>query len=582
MKFAASVAASLAAAALVVPGTGQVVSRHANPRAGRDSARKRSGDAKLDRFRALEDIASESMSYPVAAEMVTAMGGKSGKETPCTIESLEGTFQIQFDATEGPGLLPEPAYVSQADGFLTFMRPEDYTGKDSTGVMLVKLCYQLEIKDPNKYVLGQYAAVQTSFERDGAILIKLASAVPEPPTNATDVLNATDKLYYGATIEGEEEPRGGKGGWNVSLSVLLSNDDDDGDDDDGKNDMYSFRNDTIMFHVGKAGGGTIYNNLNVHVKWVHPRPTLNAIKKLQTGPARTLIINVRDPVDRFVSAFNWRLAVLCHPGDKREKRLRGAARHPRKICSPNSKKEEVMLRQTYKYNPNTMAEALCKDSRSRTMAVKDFKRLGHSRTLTQWLKFLIEPSMRGDISDKGIHALLALPLEKRANETKPRFEEYIHRLGLHLLETRFGKEVVGKKAQENEAADEEEGREEDDEHDGRDEVGGKSYHHSSSRFFNSTTQRTLTPLGECCLVRYLKDDYRLIRTMLGDMRSDDEVTTGAIRPLTNAHPVIRKACAWGGEDQQQSCREDLTSILMRRARYLGETEESCSSAARTT
>ncbi|KAL7552992.1 hypothetical protein ACHAWF_016236, partial [Thalassiosira exigua] len=355
-----------------------------------------------------------------------------------------------------------------------------------------------------------------------------------------------------------------------NVRVPLSNDDDDDGDDDDKNDMYSFRNDTIMFHVGKAGGGTILNTLVVDVKWVHPHPTHHHIKQLQRGPARTLIINVRDPVDRFISAFNWRLVVLCHPDDERERSLWGATHNPSEICKPNHKEEEVLLWQTYKSNPSMLAEALCKDSLSHSRAVKDFVQLHHSRTLTQWLKFLIDPSMRGGISNKGIQTLLVLPLEKRPNETKPRFEEYIYRLGLHLLETRYGKEAATKMAQENdetEEVEEGEGEGEGEENDD-DELEEKSYRHSSVGFFNSTTPRTLTPLGECCLVRYLKGDYRLIRTMLGDVRANDEVAAMAIRPLANAHPVIKKACTWGGEDQQQSCRRDLMSILTRHARYL--------------
>ena len=97
--------------------------------------------------------------------------------------------------------------------------------------------------------------------------------------------------------------------------------------------------------------------------------------------------------------------------------------------------------------------------------------------------------------------------------------------------------------------------------------------HSSAKHVNSPESR-LSKLGECCLARYLIDDYRLIQTMLGG--NETSLAIAGLDPLVAAHPVIQKACLWGNEQQQELCRGDLMSILMRRAKYFDESKGSCS------
>ena len=57
--------------------------------------------------------------------------------------------------------------------------------------------------------------------------------------------------------------------------------------------MHSFKEDTVAFHVGKGGGGTLMKHLGIGVNWVHPRPKQSINEQLQNGPLRTLIFNVR-------------------------------------------------------------------------------------------------------------------------------------------------------------------------------------------------------------------------------------------------------------------------------------------------
>ena len=71
-----------------------------------------------------------------------------------------------------------------------------------------------------------------------------------------------------------------------------------------------------FYHLGKAGGGTVRRRLELlrlRVHRFHPFPR-HPLK----GTTEVLFATVRDPVDRFVSAFNWRAAVLCGgPDDPR-------------------------------------------------------------------------------------------------------------------------------------------------------------------------------------------------------------------------------------------------------------------------
>ena len=74
--------------------------------------------------------------------------------------------------------------------------------------------------------------------------------------------------------------------------------------------LHSMDYKVTFFHAGKAGGGTILSELRNNkigfLSMSHPYPSPKKVEELQTGVSNILIINVRDPVDRFVSAFKWR------------------------------------------------------------------------------------------------------------------------------------------------------------------------------------------------------------------------------------------------------------------------------------
>eukprot|EP00574_Skeletonema_japonicum_P004291 CAMPEP_0201734184 /NCGR_PEP_ID=MMETSP0593-20130828/33495_1 /ASSEMBLY_ACC=CAM_ASM_000672 /TAXON_ID=267983 /ORGANISM="Skeletonema japonicum, Strain CCMP2506" /LENGTH=266 /DNA_ID=CAMNT_0048227467 /DNA_START=267 /DNA_END=1065 /DNA_ORIENTATION=+ len=249
----------------------------------------------------------------------------------------------------------------------------------------------------------------------------------------------------------------------------------------------------------------------------------------------------------------------------------GATRRPDEFCKKGNEEEAAMLRETYQSNPSVMAEALCHDSPLRPSAEQDFSKVHHSTTLTQWLDFLIDPRLVENINDDGIQQLIVLPLEKRPGANETLFEKHIDNLRHHLLSKRYGMDASNEMmrlAQERKLEKEEILRRKM-----KDKPKLETHLHSSTKFYNST-KSILTKLGECCLARYLTDDYRLIQSMLGgDEASKTDFAIAGLDPLDDAHPVIQKACVWGNEEQMQSCRDDLMSILMRRAKYLNESKE---------
>eukprot|EP00977_Amphora_coffeiformis_P015356 scaffold4510_cov183-Amphora_coffeaeformis.AAC.41 len=146
-----------------------------------------------------------------------------------------------------------------------------------------------------------------------------------------------------------------------------------------------------FYHVGKAGGGTVLARLRLgwrieEFRQCHPSPE----KCFEPRQASSIAIGIRDPLDRFVSAFYWRTMVLCNPhGDKRKKSGL-AANDPQKLCKPfTSPKEIQLLFHEYHNNATGFAEDLCSSNETRTaQLVQMANSLQHFQThLGHWLNF---------------------------------------------------------------------------------------------------------------------------------------------------------------------------------------------------
>lgn len=86
--------------------------------------------------------------------------GKSGKKMECTVESLAGKFRLDYDFFNGAD---NDYKFPDSYAALTITAPPG----NGTGVMRVKYCFGGDN-------WSQMVAVQTGFERDGIIPIKIA------------------------------------------------------------------------------------------------------------------------------------------------------------------------------------------------------------------------------------------------------------------------------------------------------------------------------------------------------------------------------------------------------------------------
>jgi len=160
----------------------------------------------------------------------------------------------------------------------------------------------------------------------------------------------------------------------------------------------------LWLHPGKSGGGTFQSRLQsswyIHApkNRCHPHPCPDrafaqvqkssnndtaSSKTSNTASSITTIINIRDPIDRFVSAFHWRRLVLCNPqGDERERDVHNkATQNPTKYCKqPEDPTEQAVIFQTYQQNVTTLAEALCT-----AQGQQDIRAIGHMEPLVEWM-----------------------------------------------------------------------------------------------------------------------------------------------------------------------------------------------------
>lgn len=133
-------------------------------------------------------------------------------------------------------------------------------------------------------------------------------------------------------------------------------------------------------HIGKAGGGTV--NFRFHQYWkmavgqIHPTPKPEVVV-----PDLYIMINIRDPIDRFFSAFNWKMACLCNPfGDNRRK-SELAYGSPQTMCNPGGEIERQLIFHKYNMTANNLAEAVCTEE-----GREDLRQIQHAKfNIKDWL-----------------------------------------------------------------------------------------------------------------------------------------------------------------------------------------------------
>jgi len=249
----------------------------------------------------------------------------------------------------------------------------------------------------------------------------------------------------------------------------------------------------IFLHPGKSGGGTFKMRLKylwrMEMLNCHPRP-----KKCfqHWNKRKASFITIRDPIDRFVSAFNWRSILLCNDDNVREKfkYLQDKDKvtfDPILHCKERQHETQVIF-QKYQQNVSVLAEGICSNW-SQTKNDLDF--IGHIRegSLTEWFH-----------GRKNWDRLIPIILEKDVD-----FKEQIDE-GILWAQQRFQFETPSKFAMRHQSFLKRNLL--------NDSFIGKSVsirkEHSSVRMNRNETP-SLSKLGKACLAQFFVKDYLLIK-----------------------------------------------------------------------
>jgi len=157
-------------------------------------------------------------------------------------------------------------------------------------------------------------------------------------------------------------------------------------------------NGTLFLHVGKAGGRTIKDHvrdLGFEMLHAHPHPIPH------NPQIHTYLINLREPIDRFVSNFYWVGLISCYPLGNNETRIfetdvRKSMLEPHIYCR-NSKQHRhwnqtmVMVHDLYEGDAEKLMNGMCNfdDKGAREQALEGIRLLLHSKhSISDWLTSL--------------------------------------------------------------------------------------------------------------------------------------------------------------------------------------------------
>jgi hypothetical protein len=103
-----------------------------------------------------------------------------------------------------------------------------------------------------------------------------------------------------------------------------------------KNLVDEWSNEIVLVHIGKCGGSTVRSEFNKKgLKYVEKH-----ITQVKFQPNKKYIIVIRNPISRFVSAFNWRYKLVVK--DKiQENRFEGEKNRLEKYMTVNNLAENI-------------------------------------------------------------------------------------------------------------------------------------------------------------------------------------------------------------------------------------------------
>jgi len=316
-----------------------------------------------------------------------------------------------------------------------------------------------------------------------------------------------------------------------------------------KRNKLNIKGGLLFLHLGKGGGGTVRHRLThgwkINFARRHPHPCTKKdgkIKKVCKGweHGGNILINIRDPIDRFVSAFNWGIVITCNPkGDTRiKKRMKEIQKekgqptpfkNPEEYCFDPKEKQMVpqtnILFQKYNKNVNALAEALCRNNTQKINrhsnsilldndVKKDIKKIMHAQeTIGDWLELF-------DWKDKKTFNIVPIISEKGYDLYEQIDDGIVSLYNTKNIVEESPSDFACRKQNVQQSY----------------QSNADSAHSSQGHSKNQVT--LLSEMGKQCLAEYFRNDYKII----------SELQT--------------KRCT------NENCRNALQSILDRRANLL--------------
>lgn len=326
------------------------------------------------------------------------------------------------------------------------------------------------------------------------------------------------------------------------------------------------RHQAVFLHIGKAAGGTFMHRARhvwkLQVEECHPDPCHYYILQNNTDPltannnnnttiinsTMTAIVSIRDPVDRFVSAFYWKRKTICarHPNlcanAKTWQQQQNLHRHrPPSLSSSslslsdtNSSSLDIIeamqryiLFEKYQQNANMLAESLCRDDNYTAFvdAQVDVGMIAHMKnSIHDWLAndwdVMGENSTTASSSSsmsrrrrrRSIHSIRPIVLEPNFD-----LEEQIDDALLATIATQEAPLVVEDSCPHRRRPKEGGGAHQEKllQYKRASRNGGPRHVHSSLQNSNSAhlQQHVLSEKGTRCVAQFYRRDYEIIRQL---------------------------------------------------------------------
>jgi len=287
--------------------------------------------------------------------------------------------------------------------------------------------------------------------------------------------------------------------------------------DSGLSPVQEAEEDAFIFqHVGKAGGGSVMAWLQAHHVAYERCHLYSCLHPHMRG--QRVLLNVRDPLDRFVSAFDWNRLLTCRPtghpvpetreqwhtGDS-DKTTGGVVRNPWDtpdvVCRVDPQVQRLLF-QKYHEDANLLAADLCSKDHGVSSSALRFAHnvLEHGYTLQSRLnadslsaarKFLKNNLVYVIVLEKGFDFMGQVP--KAAFELLRNFSSEEHARELAWTSAKI------------------------DDH-------GADYVHSAKDLV-SGPPTNLTDESKRCIVKAFADDYALIDILSSSCRGDAGMRT---------------------------------------------------------